>query len=113
MVESVVYENSVVEADFDSSQASSCVSYVELRQRNVSNGGCSDVPPEEDSGIPESLGSNSSLESMTLTSRQWKQEETKGSVPRLETMESLDWNQVMAQDPNLLGGLLHFILWSI
>jgi len=109
VVESLVYENSVVEADFDSSQVSSCVSFVELGQRNVSNGGCSDVRPEEDSGVPESSGSNSSLESMTSTSGQWRPEETKGSVPRLETMESLDWNQVMAQDPNLLGGLLHFI----
>lgn len=78
----------------------------------MSNGVNFDVPAEEVSGIRQSSGSDSSLDSMASTSGQWRPEETisSGGVARLETMESLDWTQVMAQNPNLLGGLLLFYL---
>lgn len=86
----------------------------------MSSGGSCDAPVEEDSGIRENSGSNSSLDSAASTSSMsgqwrpedmanWRPEEANGGIARLQTMESLDWNQVLAQDPNLLPGLLHFI----
>lgn len=101
----------IEEPECESSQGSSCVSYVELRQRNVSNGGlCSDMPAEEDKGkgrhggggVGEGMGSSSS--SLDSTGK-WTPPEMKEGVVRLETMESLDWKQVMAKDPNLLRGI--------
>lgn len=78
----------------------------------MSNGSSSDVRAEEVSGIRESSGSNGSLDSTASMSGQWRPEETitGPGVARLETMESLDWNQVMAQNSNLLGGMLRFYL---
>lgn len=86
-----VYEYTVVEParEPESSQVS-CVSYVELRQRNV-NGSIGDEPGDEETSIRES------------SAAQWRPE-SKGNISKLEKEGSLDWNRVMAEGPRMLGG---------
>ncbi|WOL02597.1 protein POLLEN DEFECTIVE IN GUIDANCE 1 [Canna indica] len=83
-----VCEDTVVEAECDSSRVS-CVSFAELRQRNV-NGSAAEEPGEEAKSTRENSAGQ-------------RKPESNVGVNNLATAESLDWNQVMAQDPNLLG----------
>ncbi|KAG1330578.1 putative protein POLLEN DEFECTIVE IN GUIDANCE 1 [Cocos nucifera] len=89
-VESSVCENTVVEpaSELESSQVS--VSVVELRQRSA-NGSAGDEPGEEETSTRES------------SAGQWRPE-YKEKVTKLAKEGSLDWNRVMAEDPNVLGG---------
>ncbi|KAG1334845.1 protein POLLEN DEFECTIVE IN GUIDANCE 1 [Cocos nucifera] len=89
VVESVC-ENTVVgpALEPESSQVS-CVSYVELRQRNV-NGSVGDEPGDEETSTRES------------SAGQWRPE-SKGNIAKLAKEGSLDWNRVMAEDPRTLG----------
>ncbi|XP_010926087.1 protein POLLEN DEFECTIVE IN GUIDANCE 1 isoform X2 [Elaeis guineensis] len=91
-VESSVCENTVVEPapELESSQVS-CVSFVELRQR-IANGSADDVLGEEETSTREN------------STGQWRPE-SKEKITKLEKEGSLDWNRVMAEDPNLLGGV--------
>ncbi|XP_072974292.1 protein POLLEN DEFECTIVE IN GUIDANCE 1-like [Typha angustifolia] len=83
MVETV-YENTVVE-----SSRESCVSYVELRQRNANGNAIGEMGDEVDSTRESSAG-------------EWRPE-SNGRATKLEKEESLDWNRMMAENPNLLG----------
>ncbi|XP_008811935.1 protein POLLEN DEFECTIVE IN GUIDANCE 1-like isoform X2 [Phoenix dactylifera] len=89
VVESVC-ENTVVEPapEPESSQVS-CVSFVELRQRNA-NGSAGDEPGEEETSTRES------------SAGQWRPQ-SKEKITKFAKEGSLDWNRVMAEDPNLLG----------
>ncbi|PKA52857.1 Protein pollen defective in guidance 1 [Apostasia shenzhenica] len=82
VVESVC-ESTVEERETDSSGVS-CVSYVELRQRNVN--GVDDVNCQWESSKEEKW--------RTVSDR---------SAAKLETMDSLDWKRIMAENPDLLG----------
>nr|CAD1837388.1 unnamed protein product [Ananas comosus var. bracteatus] len=74
----------------ESSQVSS-VSYVELRQRNV-NGG----------GVGDEVGDEAAASARESSAGSWRPE-SNGSVTNLAKEKSLDWNQVVAEDPNILG----------
>lgn len=101
----------IEEDEAESSQASSCISHVELRQRILSNGTNGSAGAMEESSI--NLDFNSNSVNMNLNplnselarddSLNSRMEMNNGGVGRLETMESLDWNQVLAHDPRLLG----------
>lgn len=95
-------ESTVMETDAESSRVSG-VSFVELKQRYV-NSVSSDGNGADDA--------NSYVESST--SGKWKPESI-GGAAKLETMDSLDWKRVMAENPNLLGGksLTELFLLSI
>ncbi|XP_072991584.1 protein POLLEN DEFECTIVE IN GUIDANCE 1-like [Typha latifolia] len=82
-----VCENVAAAPELDGSQVS-CVSCVELRQRNV-NGNVVDETREEATSTRES------------SAGQWRPE-SNGNVIKLVKEESLDWNRLMAVDPNLL-----------
>lgn len=84
-----ICDTTVVEAEYESSKIS-CISAAELRQRIVI--GNADKDPEEEVTSTREVAEG-----------QWKPE-SNGKVTKLAKEESLDWNQVMAQDPNLLGG---------
>lgn len=88
VVESVC-ENTVVEPAPEPERSQvSCVSYVELRQRNV-NGSVGDEPGDEEA------------DSRETSAGQWRLE-SKGKIPKLAKEGSFDWNRVMVGDPNLL-----------
>ncbi|XP_072972237.1 protein POLLEN DEFECTIVE IN GUIDANCE 1-like [Typha angustifolia] len=82
-----VCENVAAAPELGGSQVS-CVSCVELRQRNV-NGNVVDETREEATSTRES------------SAGQWRPE-SNGNVTKLVKEESLDWNRLMAVDPNLL-----------
>ncbi|XP_020672701.1 protein POLLEN DEFECTIVE IN GUIDANCE 1 [Dendrobium catenatum] len=83
-------ESTVVETDTESSRVS-CVSYVELRQRYVNSVASDDNVADDASNYKESS-----------TAGKWKPESI-GGAAKLESMESLDWKRVMADNPDLLG----------
>ncbi|RRT61303.1 hypothetical protein B296_00030846 [Ensete ventricosum] len=83
-----ICENTVVEAACENSQVSR-VSFAELRQRNV-NGSAAEEPEEDATSTRERLAG------------QWKPE-SNGAVSKLAKEESLDWNRMMENDPNLIG----------
>lgn len=89
--EESVWENTVLEPapELESSQVS-CFSFVELRQRSA-NGSVGDEPGEEETTTRES------------SVGQWRPE-SKEKIIKLAKERSLDWNRVMAEDPNLLVG---------
>ncbi|XP_008775811.2 protein POLLEN DEFECTIVE IN GUIDANCE 1 [Phoenix dactylifera] len=89
VVESVCENTVVVPAPEPESSQGSCVSYVELRQRNV-NGSVGDEPRDEETSTRVS------------SAGPWRPE-SKGNIGTLAKEGSLDWNRVMAEDPNLLG----------
>lgn len=84
-----ICENTVVEAACENSQVSR-VSFAELRQRNV-NGSAAEEPEEDATSTRERLAG------------QWKPE-ANGAVSKLAKESSLDWNRVMENDPNFIGG---------
>ncbi|KAK8936770.1 Protein POLLEN DEFECTIVE IN GUIDANCE 1 [Platanthera zijinensis] len=77
-------QNTVAETETVRS-TTSCISYVELRQRYV-NGVVDDVNSYKESSMTE----------------RWNPESL-GNAAKLETMKSLDWRRVMAENSNLLG----------
>ncbi|XP_020595774.1 protein POLLEN DEFECTIVE IN GUIDANCE 1 isoform X2 [Phalaenopsis equestris] len=83
-------ESNVVETDAESGRVS-CVSYVELRQRYVNS------VASEGNGVDDASSYNE-----TSTAGKWKPESI-GGANKLESMESLDWKKVMAENPDLLG----------
>ncbi|KAK1308547.1 Protein POLLEN DEFECTIVE IN GUIDANCE 1 [Acorus calamus] len=79
--------------------SSSCVSHVELRQRVVVNGG------GFLEGISASRADREGDGATESSSGQWRPAEPNGSLARLETVGSLDWKRVMAEDCSPLGGV--------
>ncbi|KAK1277097.1 Protein POLLEN DEFECTIVE IN GUIDANCE 1 [Acorus gramineus] len=79
--------------------SSSCVSHVELRQRVVVNGG------GFLEGITASRADGEGDGATESSSGQWRPAEPNGSIARLETVGSLDWKRVMAEDCSPLGGV--------
>ncbi|KAM0953122.1 putative Tapt1 family protein [Dioscorea sansibarensis] len=89
MVETICESTVVEKPEYEISQTSR-VSYVELRQRNLANGGPGDEAVKEETSTSESL------------TGQWRPE-ANARITSLETEGSFDWNKFLAKDPNLLG----------
>ncbi|OAY29335.1 protein POLLEN DEFECTIVE IN GUIDANCE 1 [Manihot esculenta] len=75
----------------------------ELRQRNVSNGGGGEEIVSSSSRVEENGTVDREVE-VSSTEKHWSSEPNGSIVPtvKLETAESLDWNRLMAEDPNFL-----------
>lgn len=93
-----ICESTVVEKLEHEISQTSHVSYVELRQRNLANGGPGDEAVKEEPSSSES------------STGQWRPE-ANVRITRLETEGSFDWNKLLAKDPILLGG--QFLLSSL
>ncbi|XP_039145362.1 protein POLLEN DEFECTIVE IN GUIDANCE 1 [Dioscorea cayenensis subsp. rotundata] len=85
-----ICESTVVEKLEHEISQTSHVSYVELRQRNLANGGPGDEAVKEEPSSSES------------STGQWRPE-ANVRITRLETEGSFDWNKLLAKDPILLG----------
>lgn len=85
----------------------------ELRQRNVSNGGGGEEIVSSSSRVEENGTVDREVE-VSSTEKHWSSEPNGSIVPtvKLETAESLDWNRLMAEDPNckLTAILMHYSL---
>ncbi|MQL95096.1 hypothetical protein Taro_027763, partial [Colocasia esculenta] len=84
-----VCESSVVEQEVSEGSQVSCVSFAELRQRNVNGVGLGDASVEEETTTRES------------GTGQWRPA-SNGGVTMLKKEESLDWNKVIAEHPDIL-----------
>lgn len=97
MLESRSVMETVCEGAVVESSKVSSVSYVELRQRNV-NGG----------GVGDEVGDEAAASARESSAGSWRPE-SNGSVTNLAKEKSLDWNQVVAEDPNILGGIFFVV----